>query len=117
MGIDRIGKGGAPPLDGAVPAAKSESTGATFEVNAGTAVSGVDKTAPSLVDKLKRGEISLDAYIDAHVQKATQGLGALPPQQLQEVQSMLRDRMRTDPDLADLFQRATGASPPTEPQE
>ena len=117
MGIDRIGKAPTPPLDGAAPAVKSESTGATFEVKASTEVASVDKAAPSLVDQVKRGEISLETYLDTHVQKATQGLGALPPAQLQEVRSMLRERMRTDPDLADLFQRATGAAPPAEPQE
>lgn len=127
MAIDRIGKGGTLPQvpDTAGPGA-AQKTGATFEVGRTESATGADATtkatgiegtsASSPLARLRAGEVDVNGYVDLKVDEATKGLHGLPPADLAEIKSMLRDQIRTDPGLADLVKTATGKmpSPPEE---
>jgi len=125
MGIDRIGKGGAPP-----PPTETKETGAidkagsvdkTFSTTlerteaarkagaAEAAASSASATSP--LARLRAGEIDLNGYIDLKVDEATRGLQGLPPAELDEIKRVLRDQMATDPGLTDLVRTATGQMP------
>lgn len=125
MAIDRIGKGaGLPPTPeaagtgaagGARPSAGAE---APFTVDragaagtaAGTERAGeVDATTP--LARLKSGEVDVNGYVDLKVDQATKDLKGLAPHELEDIKSVLRDQMKTDPGLVDLVRSATGATP------
>jgi hypothetical protein len=127
--VDRIGKGG-PPLPPAGPTgpAGAKETGKTFDVHkpgpaaptaegatSAQATRGATEvaatTGPTPLEQLKAGRIDLDGYLDLKVQEATAHLEGLSPVQLDGLRSMLRDRMATDPALADLVKQATGQAP------
>ena len=130
--VDRIGKGG-PPLPPAGPTgpAGAKETGKTFDVHKpGPAARAPEEgatsaqatqatraaevsatTGPTALEQLKAGRIDLDGYLDLKVQEATAHLHGLSPVQLDDIRSMLRDRMATDPALADLVKQATGQAP------
>lgn len=127
--VDRIGKGG-PPLPPAGPSGPSgaKETGKAFDVHKpdpaarpaeGAATSAqatrgsaeVAATGPTPLEQLKAGRIDLDGYLDLKVEEATAHLHGLSPVQLDGIRSMLRDRMATDPALADLVKQATGHAP------
>ena len=123
MSIDRIGKGpGAkPPTEG--PAAPSDRA-ADFRVDRSTpaastgsarATTGASAvTGPSPAEQVRRGELSLDAYLDQRVSEATGHLvGKLGPGDLARVQSTLRSQLAQDPWLRELVTSATGQAPPT----
>ncbi len=123
MGIDRIGKGGAPPTtpdaSGATGATGAEKKGAVdkpFEVAPRDPVAkagGPEATETSAnLAKLRAGEIDVKGYIDLEVDAATRGLEGLPPADLAEIKKVLRDQMATDPGLSDLLRQATGQKPP-----
>jgi hypothetical protein len=121
MGIDGIGKGGKlPPTGGTEGVGSTSKTGATFEVegakptDATSATQHVDATSP--LARLKAGEIDVNGYVDLKVDEATKGLQGLPPTDLADLKSMLREKMVSDPGLADLVHQATGhvPSPPEE---
>jgi hypothetical protein len=107
MGIDGIGKPpGAPPLEAPSGASGTPGTGATFRVEDASAPSSVQT---SELDRLTRGEISLDDYLDARVSEAVQHLqGKLSSEQLSFVRQTLRDELATDPVLVELVRQATG---------
>ena len=118
MGIDGIGKppattitgiGGVQGSDaprGAEPFAVDRSTPASPSTRVSAALSG-----------LQRGELSLDQYLDAQVNQATQHLaGKISAEQLDFVKQSLREQMATDPVLVELVQRTTGANPAAEPR-
>ena len=102
MGIDGIGK--PPPVGpaGGVPAPAE--SGADFRLP------GVEGAAPSSdLERLERGELGLDAYLDARVSEATRHLTArLGPEQLELVRQTLRSELSADPVLVELVRRATG---------
>lgn len=123
MGIDRIGKGGAPPIDpsgaaGGVEKAgsveKTFSVGGSEQAHASADVSGMDATAP--LARLRAGEIDVNGYVDLKVEEATKGLEGLPASDLADIKQLLRDQMATDPGLVELVTKATG-SPPTPPED
>ncbi len=107
MGIDGIGKPpGAPPLEGPSGASGAAGTGASFRVEDTAPASSVQT---SELEKLARGEISLDDYLDARVSEAVQHLeGRLNTEQLAFVRQTLRDELATDPVLVELVRQATG---------
>src|SRR5689334_3561916 len=111
MGIDRIGKGGAPPAPDAGAALPKAPGGGAFEV-ARAEAPAVDATAPLV--RLRAGEIDLDGYVDLKVAEATRGLDGLSAEALAEIRRMLRDQMATDPALQDLVRAATGRVLPEE---
>ncbi len=106
MGIDGIGKPpGSPPLGG--PSGISGGgTGAGFRVEQTAAPA---PTQSAELDRLGKGEIGVDEYLDARVQEATQHLASkLTAEQLEFVKSTLRAQLETDPVLIELVRRATG---------
>jgi len=108
MGIDGIGKPPSPPggVGGPSGVGGGGSTGATFRVEQ---ASGAAPAGSSELERLGRGEISLDEYLDARVLEATEHLGGkLSAEQLDFVKSTLRAQLESDPVLIELVQRATG---------
>jgi len=125
MGIDRIGKGGAPPAtpdtqgtgslekkgpSGAVEKAfsveRADATKQPTQVEAADAARG-----SSALARLRAGEIDVNTYVDLRVDEATKGLEGLSPAELEDVKKVLRDQMATDPGLTDLVRTATGKTP------
>ncbi|HTU61906.1 MAG TPA: hypothetical protein VMF89_25790 [Polyangiales bacterium] len=111
MSIDGIG--GPPrigPLNPSSAASPTEGTEA-FRVDADTATAPVEQT---LIARLERGEISLDAYLDQRVEEAVAPFSAkLDPGALSFMRSSLREQLAEDPVLVELVRRATqGASTP-----
>ena len=122
MGIDRIGKGGAPP---ATP--ETQGTGSTerkgsvekpFSVErpdatkAASHAGGTEAaTITSPLARLRAGEIDVNGYVDLKVDEAIQGLDGLSAAELDDIKKILRDQMATDPGLADLVRTATGQMP------
>ncbi|MBX3234140.1 MAG: hypothetical protein KIT84_06225 [Labilithrix sp.] len=126
MGIDRIGKGGAPPIDPGTGAGGVGGVGKTGGVEKTFSVEGAEKTrgagdvgavdTSSPLARLRAGEIDVNGYVDAKVDEATSGLEGLPPSDLAEIKKVLRDQLVTDPGLVDLVTKATGSAaiPPEE---
>ncbi len=126
MAIDRIGKGGAvpqaPEADGA---GRADEARAPFEIE-GTRRQGIDpanversSTAAdpaSPLGRLRAGEVDVDGYVDLKVEEVTKGLEGLAPSEIDDIKSVLRDQMKTDPGLADLVRTATGKIP-TPPED
>ena len=121
MGIDRIGKGGAPPAPETGSTGGVEKKGAVdkpFSVERPDAAKqaaqagALDATqAASPLARLKAGEIDVNGYVDLKVDEATKDLHGLSPTELSDIKSILRDQMATDPGLSDLVRTATGAIP------
>jgi hypothetical protein len=67
--------------------------------------------------QLERGELTVDAYLQARLDEAVRPLqGKVPPEQLQEVRSLLTEQLKTDPVVVELVRRATeGAKAKGEP--
>lgn len=111
MGIDGIGKPPSIPPPGGTPAtsgADQPSGGEGFRVG----VSEASPAATSDLARLERGELSLDAYLDARVGEATRHLeGRLAAAELDFVRKALRVELESDPVLVDLVRRATGRTP------
>jgi hypothetical protein len=109
MPIDGIGKPPSIPPPGGSPATSGAGApGSSFR--AGTAA------APSIAGgdlaRLERGEIGLDAYLDARVGEATRHLeGRLGRAELEFVRRTLRAELESDPVLVELVRRATGQTP------
>ena len=116
MGIDGIGKpgpGGLPP--GAAGSGPVGGPGEQFQVGKSSAATGVEGS--DTLGRLQRGELTLDAYLDARSAEAVRHLeGKLPPEQLEFVQQTLREQLASDPVLVELVRRATGKLP-SEPAE
>jgi hypothetical protein len=121
MGIDGIGK--KPPVapdvaSGAGGVSGATKTGATFEVTPKDSAHGAHAAqqagaldASSPLARLRAGEIDVDGYLDLRVDEATKGLEGLPPTDLADLKSMLREKLVSDPGLRDLVQQATGHAP------
>ncbi|MDB4933700.1 MAG: hypothetical protein JWP87_672 [Labilithrix sp.] len=130
MAIDRIGKGaGLPPSPEAQPAGgpskadRTDRADAPFKVDRADATNaaspaartdGVDQASP--LGRLRAGEVDVHGYIDLKVDEATSALKGLSAAELDEIKSMLRDQMKSDPGLADLVRTATGKMP-TPPED
>ena len=110
MGIDGVGKPGAPqgPVDGVGGSAGTQ--GESFRVEEGGETSAA--TGSEALQQLERGELGLGEYLDVRVAEATRHLeGTLSPQQLEFVKESLREQLGTDPVLVQLVRRTTGSSP------
>jgi hypothetical protein len=116
MAIDGIGRKGppAPPAPGGPSGPpKADKTGRAFEVSrsAPPPAAGSVEVRPAALDRLRKGEIDVDGYVDAKVTEATAHLGPLPAARLAEIRAALRDRVLSDPTLADLVRTAAGSVP------
>ena len=119
MGIDGIGSKGPPappPPGGAQGPARAPEAGRAFEVGkaaapVAAAPTQVAQATPGALERLRAGEIDVNGYVDAKVHEATAHLGVLPPARLDEIRAALRDRMRSDPALAELLRTAVGHAP------
>jgi hypothetical protein len=113
MGIDGIGKppgiGGPSGPAGAERAGQVAPGRETFKVDK---AGGVEKAAGSdALSRLERGEIDVNQYLDARVEQAVEHLrGKLSTEQIEFVQSSLRDQLKTDPVLIELVRRSTGSA-------
>jgi hypothetical protein len=110
MGVDGIG--GGRPIRGIGPA---ETAAVTHTPEAGQAAGaasapGVSGTTP--LERLERGEIDLQRYLDTRVDDAVRHLdGRLPGAELEFVKQALREELASDPVLLELVRRATGLLP------
>jgi hypothetical protein len=119
MGIDRIGKGGAPPpspdASGVDKTTKPGAVDKPFSVERSghpaqvEATRGVEATSP--LARLRAGEIDVEGYLDSKVDEATKALHGLPAEDLADIKSVLRDQLASDPGLVDLVRSATGQVP------
>lgn len=60
--------------------------------------------------KLTRGEITLDQFLEAKVEEATQALPGLSAEELAFVKDTLRKELRQDPVLLELVRRTTSGT-------
>jgi hypothetical protein len=115
MSIDGIGR---PPIPkgeiGSVGGSgRSSATGEGFRLEppgtTGTSAAG----APSqLLSQLERGEISVDAYVQARVDEAVRPFeGRISDEQLKLVRDALSAEVGNDPVVVELVQRATAGAP------
>ena len=107
MPIDGIGKPPSVPPPGgtAAPSGTSAPSGEAFRVGAPAASS----VSSGDLARLERGELDLDAYLDARVSDATKHLeGRLGRAELEFVKQTLRSELESDPVLVELLRRATG---------
>lgn len=122
MGIDRIGKGGAPPatpdVEGAGSVGKKSPVDKPFSVERvdatkqPTGVGSADAAqGGTALARLRAGEIDVNTYVDLRVDEATSGLEGLSAAELEDIKKILRDQMATDPGLTDLVRMATGKTP------
>ena len=120
MGIDRIGGKGQP----ATPPTPTRETGVDqpgeavrpFEIERPRAAAPTQEPVPvdatrTALERYRAGEVDLDGYIDLKVDEATGHLAALPLEDLEAVRSTLRERLASDPTLAELVRTATGGFP------
>ncbi|HMA95873.1 MAG TPA: hypothetical protein VKP30_24465 [Polyangiaceae bacterium] len=64
------------------------------------------------LQKLKRGEMSLDAYLDERAEEALAHVkGRVPQETLENLRFVLRERLRHDPVLIEMVRCATGLVP------
>ncbi|MFO0658543.1 MAG: transglutaminase domain-containing protein [Polyangiaceae bacterium] len=115
MSIDRIGKTPGAPPPRYVPGEWGNGPSSSTPVSSVSGSSGVSTTASaemSPADRVRSGQLSVDAYINLRVDEATKHLASrLGPGDLARVKSMLREQLSTDPALVELVQRATGQTP------
>ncbi len=124
MAIDRIGKGAGLPSTSEVSGVSGPShaakTDAVFKVERPLATSHathVDGAAGlTSLERFQAGEVDVNGFVDLEVDKATSALKGLHSSELDEIRSLLRDQMRSDPGLQDLVRAATGAAP-TPPED
>jgi hypothetical protein len=109
MPVDGIGKPPPiPPPGGAPVASGTNAPSERFGVGAAEkpSVAGGD------LARLERGEISVDAYLDARVGAATKHFeGRLPRAELEFVRRTLRAELESDPVLVELVRRITSQTP------
>jgi hypothetical protein len=113
MGIDRIGKPGppaAPPVTTGAPSPGARAEGGTFGERVSETRAAREAGAPSgALEKLQAGAIDLEGYLDIKVHEATAQIAGLAPARVEAIRSALRERLSSDPTLADLVRKATEA--------
>lgn len=116
MSIDRIGKGGAPPVvpdagtvEGSKGVEKAFSVERPAAAQATEAAGPVDASSP--LARLRAGEIDVNGYADLKVEEATKGLKGLSASELGDIRSLLKEQLVSDPGLVDLVRTATGKVP------
>jgi hypothetical protein len=70
------------------------------------------READSLIERLKRGELSIDDYLELQVDAAIAPLrDKLPADRIEWMRAMLKEQLREDPVLSELVRQATGREP------
>jgi len=113
MGIDRISSPTTPPNINATQEAL-ETSGAQPVETASVQGKSLDSVASTdtLLARLERGEVSREQYLDFRVSEAvTPFAGKLSPDQLESLQTALREQLEIDPMLIELCRRATAVVP------
>jgi hypothetical protein len=106
MAIDGIGRAGGPVSGLPTPVTGSEGPATPFQVGA------TAPTTKGLLEKLQRGELDLQQYLDGHVEQAvTPFKDKLSAEHLDTLRGVLREQAATDPVLVEWIRRATGAVP------
>jgi hypothetical protein len=107
MGIDGIGKPGAPPAGIGGPGAnKPVETGDAFKVDRSAAPEA--KAGTDALGRLKNGDLTLDEYLEQRVGDAVSHLTQkLSAPQLEFVKDTLREQLKSDPVLVELVRRTT----------
>ncbi len=59
------------------------------------------------LERFRTGAVDAAGYLELKIREATAHLHFLPASQLESIQSALRDRLQTDPDLLELVRIAT----------
>jgi hypothetical protein len=107
MGIDGIGKPGAPGIGGPGSVKPPAEAGESFKVE--RTAGAEPATASEALAGLERGELSLDQYLDVRSAEAVRHLdGKLSNEQLEFVKQTLREQLASDPVLVELVRRTTG---------
>src|SRR5882672_10170315 len=107
MSIDRIGKGGGPPVGDVGKVGSTSATeigskqGADFKV---ARTESTEAAAKTPLDRLQSGEITVPQYLDIRVAEATSHLNGVSAEHLSFIQSSLREQLAADPVLVDLVQ-------------
>jgi hypothetical protein len=94
-----------PKVAATPPAVDIDPARSAVQVEATPAASGA-------LERFRAGELDLHGYVDAKVREATDHLSALPPVELENIRSALRERLSGDPTLIDLLHTATGETLP-----
>ncbi len=72
----------------------------------------LERPVSEALASFRRGEITLDDYLEAQVDTAVAHLkGRVSEERLQTVREVLLESLRSDPDLAESVLRLTGQSP------
>jgi hypothetical protein len=116
MGIDGIGKGGAPaPASGIDRSASSSATeigSPSTEFKVGN-VAASEAAGAASIDQVRSGAISVSQYLDLKVNEATLHLAdRVSAEQFSFIRQSLREQLSADPALVDLVKAATGQIPP-----
>lgn len=117
MGIDGIGKRGGAAGIGAPETAGAPSTSKTGQSFAAELQKPGGPEAvrgSSALEDFKAGRIDMNGYLDQKVSLATAHLEGLPPADLEQVRSLLREQLTSDPGFAELVEKATGQAPVAE---
>src|SRR5262245_46933396 len=105
MGIDGIGKGGAPPPAGGIDRSTSPSAteiGSSTEFKVGK-TAAVEAAGSVSLDQVRSGAISVSQYLDLKVNESTAHLvDRLNAEQLSFIRQSLREQLSSDPALVDL---------------
>ena len=112
MSIDGIGKPPGAGIGGIGGTSGKDAPRAAepFKLDASAPATASGKVSAAL-ERLQRGELTLDQYLDGRVSDATSHLaGKLSPDQLEFVKQSLREQMQTDPVLVELVQRTLGST-------
>lgn len=107
MSIDGIGRPPVPPAAGGpTQGASAPASGeGAFQVQKGSSVA---PTAKGLLERLERGELSVEQYLDSRVDEAIAPFQAhLSPEKLDFMKNALRAQLESDPVLIELVRRAT----------
>lgn len=111
MAIDGIGGGpggiGGPKIGPAQSAGKS---GAEFQLDRADAAAPTGDVGSADVQRLERGELSLDEYLDARAEQAVAHLQGMAPEQLEVIKAQLVEQLKSDPAISGLVRRATGVA-------
>jgi hypothetical protein len=118
MGIDHIGKKGAPAppspektrVDRRDASARPFETGTPDLVPAAHGPPPVEQPSTAL-ERYRAGEVDIDGYLDLKVSEATAQFAGLVPKEVEAIRNALRDRLTSDPTLLELVHTATGRLP------